>query len=78
MMVSQFGNHDPPHRSVSMFTKAELMDIAAALVVQGKSVARLAAKEGQPESVAAEYRKVAVRIDSVYKKVMLELDKVSK
>lgn len=57
-----------------MFTKAELMDIAAALVVQSKSVARLAAKEGQPESVAVEYRKVGARIDGVYKKVVQLLD----
>lgn len=59
----------------SMFTKGELSDIAAALMVQSKSVARLAAKEGQPESVAIEYRKVGSRIDSLYKKVVAEMDK---
>lgn len=57
-----------------MFTKSELMDIALALMVQSKSVGRLAAKEGQPESVAIEYRKVGSRIDSLYKKVVAAID----
>lgn len=56
-----------------MFNKNQLKTIAAALVVQEKSVNRLAAKEGQPESVAAEYRKVAVEIAAVMKAVNAEL-----
>lgn len=52
-----------------MFTKSELAVIAAALVMQLKSVLRMAAKPGQPETVAVEYRKVAHSIDQLYKKV---------
>lgn len=59
-----------------MFTVAELRVIASALIVQSKSVARLAAKDGQPEPVAAEYRKVGAEILSVQKKVDQELDKL--
>lgn len=61
-----------------MFTLSELKVIAAALVVQEKSVLRLAAKEGQPESVAAEYRKVANEIQSVMRKVVNGIDEMSK
>lgn len=60
-----------------MFTLDELKVIASALVVQEKSVSRLAAKEGQPESVAAEYRKVSGQIVAVMRKVMSEQDKLS-
>lgn len=63
-------------KEIEMFTKAELKVIAGALVVQEKSVNRLAAKEGQPESVAQEYRKVAVEIAEVMKKVNLEQSKL--
>lgn len=59
-----------------MFTKNELAVIAKALVTQEKSVQRLAAKEGQPDSVAAEYRKVGVAIGDVMKKVSVELSKL--
>lgn len=59
-----------------MFTKAEFSVILAALTVQSKSVMRLAAKEGQPESVAAEYRKVGSEIADVYRKVQAEMDKL--
>lgn len=59
-----------------MFTKVEMMAIARALVVQEKSVQRLAAKEGQPESVAAEYRKVGAEIADLIKKVNIEIHKV--
>lgn len=59
-----------------MFTKSELLVISKALVVQEKSVQRLAAKEGQPDSVAAEYRKVGVEIGDVMKKVSVELSKL--
>lgn len=37
---------------------------------------RLAAKEGQPETVAAEYRKVAQEIQQVMRKVVSEVDKL--
>lgn len=62
---------------VDMFSVSELKVIAAALVVQEKSVLRLAAKEGQPESVAAEYRKVATEIQSVLRKAVNEQDKIA-
>lgn len=52
----------------------QLKVIAAALVVQEKSVNRLAAKEGQPESVAAEYRKVSQEIGEVMKVVIRDID----
>ena len=55
------------------YTLKDLKTISAALVVQEKSVIRLAAKEGQPESVAVEYRKVAQEISSVMKKVAADL-----
>ena len=52
-----------------MFNLKELLVIAGALVVQQKSVMRLAQKEGQPETVALEYRKVSGEIESILKKV---------
>lgn len=52
-----------------MFSKSELAVIGAALVMQLKSVLRMAAKPGQPETVAVEYRKVAQSIDQLCKKV---------
>lgn len=58
-----------------MFTKEELKRIAEALVLQEKSVLRLAAKEGQPETVAVEYRKVATSVAALMRKVVAELDK---
>lgn len=57
-----------------MFSFDELKAIAAALVVQEKSVLRLAAKDGQPDTVAAEYRKVAAQIQVVMRKVVAALD----
>lgn len=60
-----------------MFTVAELKVLAAALLVQEKSVLRLAAKEGQPETVAAEYRKVAAEIQALLRKTVGEIDKLS-
>ena len=56
-----------------MFTVTELKDIAKALVLQEKSVQRLAQKEGQPDSVAAEYRKVGVAVADLIKKVNAEI-----
>lgn len=61
---------------LDMFTKNELVNIGKALVLQEKSVQRLAAKEGQPDSVAVEYRKVAVDIGDLLKKVTLEIVKL--
>ena len=55
-----------------MFDLKQLAVIKAALVVQSKSVMRLAAKEGQPESVAQEYRKVGQEIAEVFKVVEAE------
>lgn len=61
-----------------MFTKSELKLIAYALVQYEKSVLRLSAKEGQPESVAVEYRKAASEIGSLLKKVVFEQDQFEK
>lgn len=41
-----------------------------------KSVQRLAAKDGQPETVANEYRKVSVEIGDLVKAVTLEVVKL--
>lgn len=49
-------------------SKDEQKQVVTALVMQQKSVMRLSAKEGQPESVAAEYRKVAKSIDDLLKR----------
>lgn len=59
-----------------MFTKEELVGIGSALVIQEKSVNRLAAKEGQPQSVAVEYRKVAGEVANLIKKVNQEILKL--
>lgn len=61
-----------------MFTVAELQMIVKALALQEKSVLRLAAKDEQPESVAAEYRKVGGEIVSLLRKVMSEIDNLGK
>lgn len=60
-----------------MFSSLELSVIASALVVQEKSVGRLAAKDGQPESVANEYRKVAESIRVVMRHVQEEAHKLA-
>lgn len=57
-----------------MFTVAELKVLGSALLVQEKSVLRLAAKEGQPDTVAAEYRKVAAEIQMLLRKVAAAID----
>lgn len=59
-----------------MFTKSQLLMIRSALTVQQKSVQRLANKEGQPESVAAEYRKVDGDIRMVQQFVDAEVRKL--
>lgn len=69
-------NYDGLIGEYDMFTKNELVNIGKALVLQEKSVQRLAAKEGQPDSVAVEYRKVAVEIGDLLKKVTIELSKM--
>lgn len=56
-----------------MFSLNDLLVMRAALVVQRKSVERLAAKEGQPETVAAEYRKVGNDIIAVQNRVDAEV-----
>lgn len=61
-----------------MFTKIELDVISKALMVQLKSVERLAAKEGQPETVALEYKKVAGQIVNLMRKVNDEIVKGAK
>lgn len=57
-----------------MFTKAELMLIAQAVVMSEKSCKRLASKEGQPVSVAAEYLKAQAALIQLQKKVVLAID----
>lgn len=59
-----------------MFTLNELLVIRQALVVQKKSVERLSNKEGQPESVAAEYRKVGAEILGVQNHLDMEVRKL--
>lgn len=59
-----------------MFSKQQLIQIGKALVMQEKSVLRLAGKEEQPDSVAAEYRKVAADIGDLMKIVQLEIVKL--
>lgn len=44
--------------------------VVQALVAMEKSVQRLAAKEGQPDSVAAEYRKVGQQIAGLMRKLV--------
>lgn len=58
-----------------MFSKKELDVISRALMVQLKSVERLSAKEGQPETVALEYKKVAGEIVALMRKVNDEIVK---
>lgn len=59
-----------------MFSKEELVQIANALVMQEKSVNRLAARDGQPPTVAVEYRSVAAVIAGLLKKVNMEIHKL--
>lgn len=60
-----------------MFTAAELKFIVSALAMAAKSAQRLANREGQPESVAAEYRKVLADQSQLLRKAQVELDKMS-
>ena len=57
-----------------MFTIAELKHIVAGLTMSAKSASRLANREGQPESVAMEYRRVIGEVSEVHKKVQTMLD----
>lgn len=59
-----------------MFTAVELKMIATALSMSAKSAQRLAARDGQPETVAAEYRKVLGETAVLQRKVLAELDKI--
>lgn len=57
-----------------MFSLQELTMFVKALALQEKSVLRLAAKDEQPDSVAAEYRKVATDIATLMRKVVAQMD----
>lgn len=59
-----------------MFTLPELQLIVNALAMSAKSAQRLSAREGQPESVAAEYRKVIGEVSAVQRKALTEMDKL--
>lgn len=58
-----------------MFNKVELSQIAVALAAAIKSAMRLAAKDEQPENVAAEYRKTIGTLTTLRNKVVGEMDK---
>lgn len=60
-----------------MFTATELKRIVTALTMAAKSAQRLANREGQPESVAAEYRRVLAEDSVLVRKAQVELDKLS-
>lgn len=57
-----------------MFSKEELAMIAKALEMAERSAARLAAKEGQPETVAEEYRKYQGAVIALSRKVVMAMD----
>lgn len=59
-----------------MFNKVQLVMIGKALVQAEKSASRLAARDGQPESVAAEYRKFGADVGDLIKFVNIELVKM--
>lgn len=59
-----------------MFNAQELQVIVNALGMAAKSAQRLSAREGQPESVAAEYRKVIGEVAAIQRKALTELDKL--
>lgn len=60
-----------------MFTTAELAVLLKALSGMSKSLMRLAAKDEQPDSVAAEYRRVGSVVADLFRKVRVEYDKAS-
>lgn len=59
-----------------MFNLQELTILGKALILMQKSLARLAAKDEQPESVANEFRKVQTEVATVGKKVADEMFKI--
>jgi hypothetical protein len=59
-----------------MFTAIELGRIVTALQMAAKSAQRLANREGQPETVAAEYRRVLADDSVLVRKAQMELDKL--
>lgn len=59
-----------------MFNRDELLAIATALAAAIKSAMRLAAKDEQPENVAAEYRKTIGTLTMLRNKVVSESDKL--
>lgn len=74
MLVCRYGHVIVLAKECDVFTVAELKVLGSALLVQEKSVLRLAAKEGQPDTVAAEYRKVAAEIQMLLRKVAAAMD----
>lgn len=60
-----------------MFNANELARIVVALTMAAKSAQRLANREGQPASVAAEYRRVLAEDSVLVRKAQTELDKLS-
>lgn len=61
-----------------MFSVEELKMIVSGLQMAVKSAQRLANREGQPETVAAEYRKVNAEMALLLRKAQLEMDKAAK
>lgn len=55
------------------FTKSQLLVVEKALSLAEKSASRLAAREGQPEAVAAEYRRYGVEVAQLIKDVQSEI-----
>lgn len=55
------------------WNRDKLMIVSKALAAAEKSAQRLAAKEGQPEAVAMEYRKFGVGIATLIKEVDAEI-----
>lgn len=60
-----------------MFSIDELKMIVAAVALAAKSSQRLANREGQPESVVAEYRKVLGIQSALLRKIQVEVDKAA-
>lgn len=60
------------------FTKSQLLVVEKALALAEKSASRLASREGQPEAVAAEYRRYAVEVAELIKSVQMEIVSLEK
>lgn len=63
-------------QEIKMFNRLQLGMIEKALVASEKSAQRLAVREGQPENVAAEYRKFAGEVAVLIKGVQAEIVKL--